>query len=83
MQVLASPFTVMKILSENFGYTVPVCPIEGGLAQCNGLQSGRRAGERGRGGEKDLYLYHSELEINIFPEFLRFSSRISRYYDVV
>merc|ERR1719397_372276 len=28
-QVLASPFTVMKILSENFGYTVPVCPIEG------------------------------------------------------
>ena len=31
MQVLASPFRVMKIMSEYFGYTVPVCPIEGGL----------------------------------------------------
>ena len=29
MQVLSSPFKVMKILSEYFGYTVPVCPIEG------------------------------------------------------
>ena len=29
MQVVASPFKVMKILSEYFGYTVPVCPIEG------------------------------------------------------
>merc|ERR1712235_163170 len=28
-QVLSSPFKVMKILSEYFGYTVPVCPIEG------------------------------------------------------
>jgi len=28
-QVLASPFRVMKIMSEYFGYTVPVCPIEG------------------------------------------------------
>merc|ERR1711953_636291 len=28
-QVLGSPFKVMKILSEYFGYIVPVCPIDG------------------------------------------------------
>merc|ERR1712066_705699 len=28
-QVLGSPFKVMKILSEGFGYSIPVCPIEG------------------------------------------------------
>merc|ERR1719186_2306749 len=28
-QVLASPFLVMKLLSEYFGYIVDVCPIEG------------------------------------------------------
>ena len=31
MQVIGSPFKVMKILSEGFGYSVPVCPIEGDL----------------------------------------------------
>ena len=29
MQVLGSPFIVMKLLSEYFGYIVDVCPIEG------------------------------------------------------
>ena len=29
VQVLGSPFKVMKILSEYFGYIVPVCPIDG------------------------------------------------------
>ena len=37
MQVLASPFRVMKIMSEYFGYTVPVCPIEGGLTNDDGI----------------------------------------------
>ena len=32
MQVIGSPFKVMKILSEGFGYSVPVCPIEGDLS---------------------------------------------------
>ena len=29
VQVLASPFRVMKLLSEYFGYLVDSCPIEG------------------------------------------------------
>ena len=32
MQVIGSPFKVMKILSEGFGYSIPVCPIEGDLS---------------------------------------------------
>ena len=37
MQVIGSPFKVMKILSEGFGYSVPVCPIEGDLSLLYGM----------------------------------------------
>ena len=76
MQVLGSPFRVMKILSEYFGYTVPVCPIEGGLVMDQftyfelltiswfrpGAVRCRRA--------KNLHIYHTKLGENCSKMFL-------------
>lgn len=65
MQVIGSPFKVMKILSEGFGYSVPVCPIEGDLSLLLGIYVLKIVQVRSRVGSEKRELAFSQFRIEI------------------